>query len=159
MPIAFMSVTRTMPGCAAVKRRVEVEEITAGERLICVFATFTIEIDSVASELEDSTTSSLLEERTVSLLDEIATEEELFSEEEESATELEEAVEFAAVTVIVPDFETFAVAPVVVTVNLYVPTAAVAETVPEIVIFKPSSVPATPSGRPVTVAPVAFSIV
>ena len=35
------------------------------------------------------------------------------------------------VTVIVPLFEAFVVAPVVVTVNLYAPGAAVAETVPE----------------------------
>ena len=36
-----------------------------------------------------------------------------------------------AVTVIVPLLEAFFVAPVVVTVNLYAPAAAVAETVPE----------------------------
>ena len=35
------------------------------------------------------------------------------------------------VTVMVPLFEAFVVAPVVVTVNLYAPGAAVAETVPE----------------------------
>lgn len=144
MPIAFMSVTCTIPERAAVKRRVEVEEMTAGERLICAFATFTMEIASVASELEDSAISSLLEERTVSsepedsitslldestvslleesfvsLLDESTTSllEEAAAELEETA-ELEEAVELAAVTVIVPDFEAFDVAPVVVTVNL-----------------------------------------
>ena len=36
-----------------------------------------------------------------------------------------------ATTVIVPLLEAFVVAPVVVTVNLYAPAAAVAETVPE----------------------------
>jgi len=117
-----------MPERAAVKRRVEVEEMTAGERLICAFATFTMEIASVASELEDSAISSLLEERTVSseledsitsLLDEsfVSLLEEAATELEDTA-ELEEVVVFAAVTVIVPDFEAFDVAPVVVTVNL-----------------------------------------
>ena len=63
------------------------------------------------------------------LLDPIAP---LQDDDEDLTLELDAgASPFPATTVIVPLFDTFVVAPVVVTVNLYAPGATVAETVPE----------------------------
>ena len=73
----------------------------------------TLELDSVGSA------SALLLDCGVTLLLD-------FAEELDAG-----ASPFPATTVIVPLFEAFDVAPVVVTVNLYAPGAAVAETVPE----------------------------
>ena len=62
------------------------------------------------------------------LLDPIAP---LQDDDEDLTLELDAGAVPFPVTVMVPLFEAFVVAPVVVTVNLYAPGAAVAETVPE----------------------------
>jgi hypothetical protein len=62
------------------------------------------------------------------LLDPIAP---LQDDDEDLTLELDAGAVPFPVTVIVPLFEAFVVAPVVVTVNLYAPGATVAKTVPE----------------------------
>ena len=111
LPAAFWT-CNTRPAVETVNCRAKPVPRIASEASLLEVPGTTLELDSVGSA------SALLLDCGVTLLLD-------FAEELDAG-----AVPFP-VTVIVPLFDTFVEAPVVVTVNLYAPGAAVVETVPE----------------------------
>ena len=120
LPAAFWT-CNTRPAVETVNCGTKPVPRIASEASLLEVPGTTLELDSVGSAsallLDCGVTLLLLDCGVTLLLD--------FAEELDAG-----AVPFP-VTVMVPLFEAFVVAPVVVTVNLYAPGAAVAETVPE----------------------------